>query len=252
LWRFQFCNINKTGFMNKNVNLIATSAIIAIFLMLGSCAKTYVGSGEAVTVSRDAGKFTAVVLSMDATLNVTDSAVNSCSVSAQQNLQEAIITRLDGNTLVITSKGTIVSDVPIVINVSMNRTEMFEVNGSGRIIGMNTLKNDKMDFEVNGSGNIKLDLVTDHIACAVTGSGNLDLSGKTNSFDVEINGSGIVNAYNLQTLTSKAKINGSGECYLTVDETLKATVSGSGNIKYKGNPKTDKNVSGSGTIEQTN
>ncbi|MBL0341522.1 MAG: DUF2807 domain-containing protein [Bacteroidetes bacterium] len=234
--------------INSKVNLL----LVVVALFLNSCAKTYVGKGDAVAVDRVVGKFSAVILSMDATLYVTDSLEHSCTVNAQQNIQEAIVTRMDGNTLVITSKGTIVSDSPITIYVSMNRAEKFEVNGSGNIIGSNTLKNEKMDFEVNGSGRAQMDVVANYIACAVTGSGNLDLSGRTNSFDVEINGSGKVSAYGLSALTSKAKVTGSGECYVTVGEKLKASVTGSGIIKYQGKPEVVESITGSGIVENTN
>lgn len=238
--------------MTEKFRFAPVVLLAAMILLLQSCSHTYVGEGVPVSETRSVGKFNAIALNMNAIVNVSDSMEHSCNVVAQQNLQEAIIIRTDGSTLVITNKGTIVSDEPIVINVSMSRAAMFEVNGSGKVIGLNTLKNEKMDFEVNGSGSINLDVVTTKIACAATGSGVLELSGSTNSFDAEINGSGVIKAYDLSALTSKVKVNGSGEAFVNVGETLKATIAGSGVIKYKGQPKIDESVSGSGTIEQTN
>ncbi len=217
-----------------------------------SCNRTYVGEGEVMEVTRTVSDFKGIALNMAAKVYIKDSTAHSCVVKAQSNLQEAIITRIDGNTLVITSKGTLVSDEPIVIEISMSRPERFELNGSGEMLGVGQLVNDKMDFEVNGSGTMVMDVVTTSISSAVTGSGNLQLAGKTNSFDVEINGSGKVMAFNLSSLSSKAKVNGSGEAEINSAETLKATVAGSGVIQYKGQPKVDESVSGSGTIKQVN
>ena len=226
------------------------SMLLALVILLVSCGKTYIGEGEVVDVTREVGNFNGIALNMDAIVYVTDTMTHSCVVKAQKNLQEAIITRMDGNILVITSKGTVISDEPIVIEIGMNRAHMFEINGSGQILSTNTFKNEKTDFEVNGSGVIKMDVVANKVTCAVTGSGNLDLSGSTNTFDVEVNGSGTVNAYSLASLISKAKLNGSGMAFLNVGESLKAEVSGSGEIKYKGEPKLDQDITGSGTVER--
>jgi len=234
----------------KHFNAVSILLLLTIFTL--ACNRTYTGEGEIMAVTRTVSDFKGIALNMAATVYIKDSTDHSCVVKAQSNLQEAIITRIDGNTLVITSKGTLVSDEPIVIEISMSRPERFELNGSGEMLGVGQLVNDKMDFEVNGSGTLKVDVVSTSITSAVTGSGNLELSGKTNSFDVEINGSGKVRALNLSALSSKAKVTGSGEAEINSAETLKATVSGSGAIQYKGQPKVDESVSGSGTIKQVN
>lgn len=238
--------------MNYFRHFPTLSFIILLTIFTSACNRTYLGEGEIVSETRSVSDFKGIALNMGATVYIKDSSVHSCVVKAQKNIQEAIITRIDGNTLVITSKGTLISDEPIVIEISMNRPERFELNGSGDLFGVGQLVNDKMDFEVNGSGSLVMDVVATKLTSAVTGSGNLELSGKTNSFDVEINGSGKAKTFNLSTLTSKAKVSGSGEAEINSVETLKATVSGSGNIYYKGQPKVDESISGSGTIKRVN
>lgn len=210
------------------------------------------GEGETVSETRAVSDFKGIAVNMAATVYIKDSTEHSCVVKAQKNIQEAIITRIDGNTLVITSKGTLISDEPIIIEISMSRPERFELNGSGKMISVGQLVNDKMDFEVNGSGSLDMEVVSTQITGAVSGSGNLELAGKTNSFDVEINGSGKVLAFDLSALTCKSKVSGSGDAEINCVETLKATVTGSGNIQYKGEPKVDESISGSGAIKRVN
>jgi hypothetical protein len=220
------------------------------FLCISSCTKTYTGEGEVVAESRDMGTFSSIALNMHVLLLVKDSTAHSCVVKAQQNLQEVIITRLDGKTLVITNKGRIDSDRPIVIEVTMNQAESFEVNGSGKIQSTGTIKNDLIDLEVNGSGSLEMDVVTDKLTAAVSGAGTLNLTGSTNDFDVEISGSGNVNAFDLNTLHSKSKISGSGEINVNVSDKLRAQVNGSGKIYYKGNPEKSIHIEGSGSVEK--
>ncbi|MBK8414097.1 MAG: DUF2807 domain-containing protein [Bacteroidetes bacterium] len=99
---------------------------------------------------REVGEFNRIVLNMEALVVVKDSLVHSCVVKAQGNIQEAIITRMDGNTLVITTKGQLITNEEVVIE-RMNKEMAFEVNGSGKMFLINTFKNDELDFEINGS-----------------------------------------------------------------------------------------------------
>jgi len=234
-------------FISMKIPVLLTG-IIAIFIGLTACNKTYKGEGAPVANVRETGKFDKVVLNMDARVTITDTLENSCVVFAPANVQEAIITRLDGSTLVITSKGTLITDNPVEIKIGLSQAAAFEVNGSGEITGTNIIKNEELDFEVNGSGMLKLEVVAVKVTGAVSGSGNVVLTGSSNDLNVEINGSGNVDAQKFSTLRSKARISGSGEVMLFVEETLDADVGGSGIIKYRGNATLNKSLSGSGEV----
>jgi Putative auto-transporter adhesin, head GIN domain len=238
--------------MKHHKIFLNSMAMLLLFALLSGCGKTYRGEGEMVADIRDVGKFDKVALNMNAIVTVTDTTVHSCTVKAQPNILEAIITRLDGNTLVITSKGTVITDKPVEIALSMSQAAAFEVNGSGEIRGMNTLKNDELDFEVNGSGKLELDVVAVKVTGVVTGSGLVTLTGSSNDLDVEINGSGTVDALRFSALRSKAKIAGSGDAKLLVEESLEANVSGSGIVSYRGEAVVKKKISGSGEVRKIN
>ncbi len=234
--------------MKFHLSPLLITISVLIILAASACNNTHVGEGETVTQAREIGKFDKVVLNMDARVTITDTSANFCVVRAQQNLQEVIITRLDGNTLVITTKGTVVTNEPIEIAIGLSQAAAFEVNGSGEIVGLNTIKNESLDFEVNGSGKLQLDVVAVKITGAVSGSGTVNLTGTSNELNVEINGSGLVDAGEFSTLKSKVRISGSGDVKLLVDETLEANVGGSGVVSYRGNAVVNKKISGSGEV----
>lgn len=223
--------------------------ILCLAALFASCQRTTIGEGQVTADTREVGKFTSVALNMNALVLVKDSLEHSCTVKAQKNLHEVIITRLDGNTLVITTKGQVLSDEPVIIELSLNKEQAFEVNGSGQIRTVNTLKNDELDFEINGSGVVDADVVANSITSNISGSGVLNLRGSANRYNAQISGSGSVNAFQLPVLNSKASVSGSGEAHLNVGETLYAKVSGSGSVRYKGSPSVEKSISGSGTVE---
>ncbi len=226
------------------------TAFCLFALLFSACTQTYHGEGALVPEKRELGKFNSLVLSMNALVTITDTLESSCVVIAQKNIQEAIITRIDGNTLVITSKGNLITDKPVEIAVGLNKASAIEVNGTGEVTGRNTIKNEIFDFEVNGSGKLMLDMVAVKVTGAVTGSGLVKLTGSASNLNVEINGSGTVNAGNFSVNNSKARISGSGSTELMVGESLQATVSGSGVVAYRGNPVVEKKISGSGEIKK--
>jgi len=235
--------------MNHPKLLLVLPTLLLVATLSG-CSKTYKGEGAIVSDIREIGTFDKVALNMDAIVRITDTTGYGCTVNAQQNLLEAIVTRLDGKTLVITTKGDVDTDQPIEILLNMERAQAFEVNGSGEISSTNTLKNEYIDFEVNGSGHLELDAVAVKITGAVTGSGMVNLTGSANDLDVEINGSGSVNAERFSVLRSKAKISGSGEILVLAEKSLDAHVNGSGIVSYRGNAVVDKKISGSGEVKK--
>lgn len=237
-------------FCMKNRFVLQLLSLGLVMFWIAGCTQTYKGEGAMVPETRKLGKFNRLVLSMNAMVTLTDTLESSCVVIAQQNIQEAIITRIDGNTLVITSKGNLVTDKPVEITVGINKASAIEVNGTGEVHSSNTLKNESFDFEVNGSGKLMVDLVAVKVTGAVTGSGLVELNGSANSLDIEINGSGTVNADDFSVSKSKAKISGSGEAGLRVGESLQANISGSGVVNYRGNPVVEKKISGSGEIRK--
>jgi hypothetical protein len=226
--------------------------LLALLFSFSACQRTWHGEGPVVAQSRNVDAFNRVVLNMNALVLIKDSSGHTCTVNAQQNLQEAIVTRMEGNTLIITSKGKLETEMPVTIDISMNRAMAFEVNGSGKIKALNTLKNEEMDIDISGSGEMLAEIIANKVTSAVSGSGKLHISGTANSFDVEINGSGTVDAFNFYCLNSKARISGSGEANLNVAESIRAKVNGSGIISYMGNPEIIKQVNGSGTVEKVN
>ena len=228
---------------NRILGLLSPFALI-----FQGCHETYTGEGPVVVMDRKTGEIHKVAVNMSADVIITDTTVSFCKVHAQENVQEAITTGMDGGVLYISSKGTLITSEPVVVEVGMVRPEGVEVNGSATVKAANTLKNEKLSFEVNGSGSLQADVVSLKTRAYVSGSGMLMLSGSTRELMADISGSGEIKAFSLSTLEAKTDISGSGKAELLVAESLKAQVGGSGEVHYKGNPKVEQRVTGSGSV----
>jgi hypothetical protein len=231
----------------RSAGIIFASLVILFQL---SCGRVIEGEGPVRSQQRQVESFHAIVISLPAKVFVKDSSVSTCLVQAEESLLEAIITRIDGKTLVITSKGVMRPTKPVQVFITSNRISKIEVNGSGQVQSAGTLKTDHADLELNGSGLLELDLVAVDISAGISGSGNLHLSGTCNDLSLEIKGSGMADASGLNALGVKVKVLGSGEAFVNASETLKAKVTGSGEVRYKGDAAVDKAISGTGDVRR--
>ncbi len=217
-------------------------------IMATSCIETVTGDGPVVPAERKLNNFSNIALNLSATVRVFKSEENTVTVFTQQNLTDRVITRIDGTTLVITSKGNLVSNSPIQIEVRMREMENFEVNGSGKIVFDQQVVADYIDFSVTGSGSVKADLNVRKVTTVVTGSGTVELSGATRDLSGEVLGSGTIGAHALKADRAKFKLAGSGEVFTYVVNLLDATVTGSGMVHYSGDPELLMSVTGSGKV----
>ncbi|HEY5823353.1 MAG TPA: head GIN domain-containing protein [Cyclobacteriaceae bacterium] len=137
------------------------------------------------------------------------------------------------------------------VYVSMKTINELQVNGGGKIISENSIATDFITLGVAGSGSMDIDLKGNTVKAEITGAGNLNLKGYATSLDATLGGSGSLTGYACALESAKVRLSGSGNCELTVSNTLDATVMGSGTLKHKGNTKSvTKKIYGSGIVDR--
>jgi hypothetical protein len=135
------------------------------------------------------------------------------------------------------------------IYISMKNINELQVNGGGKIIAENSIASNNLTLAVNGSGSMDIDVKGENLKAEVSGSGSLALRGYATILNGLISGSGNINAFNCSLENAQVKVSGSGNCELTVANTIDAVVMGSGQVKHKGNTKnTQKKIYGSGVV----
>lgn len=135
--------------------------------------------------------------------------------------------------------------------VSVKSITDLQVNGGGRIVSENSIATPMLNLLVAGNGSMDVDIKGDQVTAEVSGSGKMIVKGYATNVNALVSGSGSISAFDCALETAKVKISGSGNCDLTVANTLDATVMGSGVLKHKGNTKnTTKKVYGSGSVDR--
>jgi len=134
------------------------------------------------------------------------------------------------------------------INGIINNKFQANLEGSGALEAK--IEGHSVNINLEGSGDVALEANLENLAVQSEGSGSTVLSGKTKNMDLKLKGSGDIKASSMVARKGSVKIEGSGDCTVTVEDKLDADIKGSGVLKYAGKPKVNSTIRGSGRVER--
>ena len=167
------------------------------------------GSGVAATEQRDVGRFTSIDVSgaLNLRLTVDASAEPSVIVTFDDNLIERVITRVEGDTLILDIDGTmnltgnnnrfIAVSVADIETIRASGATDVEATGMVRSYGLNASGASDIDAEELIAGQIEVDIsgasgvdlyATDAISGSVSGASRLRIHGDPQQVSVESSG----------------------------------------------------------------
>ncbi len=238
----------------KTIKHLFTGAVILLFATT-SCIDNFTvrGNGIEATEGRITNNFEKVKSSGDFDVHITNGDEYEIVITAEQNIIPYIETYVSGNTLNIDIRGVhnIKNSLPMEVFVTTPNLEGVKLSGSG-VITTDYFYTDNFDVIISGSGYISAAIDAENVDALISGSGKLDLAGVATSADFDISGSGKIDAFDLALSNCNAKISGSGDMWVNVEQNLYARISGSGTIYYYGNPAVDSQISGSGKLIHEN
>jgi hypothetical protein len=223
-----------------------------------------------ITKTVDVANIDSVSLEGIGNVYIEQGDTESLSIEAEDNIMPLLVTRVNGNELVLTTQPNqnINPTKPVVYNLTVKDLNALSLKGSGNITA-EPIQSDKMDLSLQGSGNIKLkelnagdlsmeldgsgnididQLTTGTIRSSVNGSGDIQLAGTADSQDISFSGSGNYRAGDLESDSVQVDIPGSSDITVWVNKDLKANIDGSGTIRYYGKPTVNQTGNGSGKL----
>jgi hypothetical protein len=206
-------------------------------------------SGAVVTQGREVGPFTAVRVEGPLDVAVAVGPATSVAVTIDRDLQEAVTTRVEGDTLVVrVEKGDACCRGGGRVDVATPALRAFGLSGSGdaRIEG----GTGDLRLAIGGSGDLSWRGQAGRLAATTSGSGDLALRGTADTVEIAVSGSGDVEARELVARSADVSIAGSGDVEVTLaGGTLSAAVAGCGHVVWHGEARVERaSVAGSGEI----
>ena len=213
-----------------------TSTLFACLTVLPACVLDFGprirGSGVAATETRQVDSFTRVHLRGAADIVAQVAPETLVEVSGDDNLLPYVVTRIEGDTLVIEmERGNNYSfERGLEVRLSAPCIKGISISGSGEV-DVAGVHGEAFEARISGSGDFRAAGAVDHLEASISGSGDMRL-------------------YDLVAREAVLRISGSGDMRVHVTEDIDARVSGSGDISYRGDPRTSLEVSGSGDIRR--
>jgi hypothetical protein len=245
-----------------------TVLLLFCFFVLNGFGFSLDGSGKAMTQLRNIGSFEELEIDISADTIITKGDKAACEITADDNIIPLIITKIEGNRLIITSDRNYSTRTSIKIklqtpkissvilkgsgditvkNISKEKLEAI-IKGSGNITGTGEAKT--LTVEISGSGDVNLTgLKTNDADISIAGTGNFTGTGEAKNLKIDISGSGHARLAELKVNDADIRIMGSGNATINVIDSLTTKIMGSGDVIYSGSPKTvNSSVLGSGSI----
>jgi len=213
--------------------LIKVVSVAILFVTLTACSgDTVKGNGKAGTSLRNLAAFSHVDISGKFNVLITAGVPQKVRVTADSNLLNYIVTKVQGNTLYIMPKKD--------VSIKTTSTPSISVHVK-TLAGLKT------------SGSVKVragDIISKSLQVSTSGMSKIELIGKVDDLNINTRGTAMINSVALPADNVSVDISGMGKVNVKADNSLKVKISGSGEVKYAGNPKITQQVSGVGKILQ--
>jgi hypothetical protein len=234
----------------KTIKLLFFSSVALLFATT-SCIEDFTihGNGMAASEERITTGFNQVKSEGEFDVHITSGDEFDIIVNAESNLLPYIETDVHNHNLRIHIRGihNIKNQLPMEVYITTPYLDGITQSGSGMVTS-DYFISDHFNATISGSGGIStaVDAVT--VDALISGSGRLIISGSATDAGFTVSGSGKIKAGNFNVRDCTAKISGSGNMWVNVEQYLKASISGSGNVFYDGSPDIEKHISGSGNV----
>ena len=228
------------------------------------------GNGDMTTEQRSLSDFDRVANEGAFDVYIIQDEEYSVTIEAESNLIGLIRTRMNGSTLEIDTRDNLKPSQPMKLVIRTPHVNGIRLSGSGlidlgniittscdiRLSGSGLIRGnieaDEISLDISGSGTSEIGIHSNHLETHISGSGEMYFEGAVNTARFDISGSGTIKAYDLPLLKCYAKISGSGDIYVNVEDLLDVNISGSGSVYYIGYPEIHSNISGSGRLVSMN
>lgn len=211
------------------------------------------GSGNVVSLKRNVSPFQKIDVDGVFDIYLVQGKEESLVVETDDNIQQYIITKVEGNTLKIRNKNGISLTQTTKMNIYITFRNIYDLklNGVCNVKGKEELMFDNFSININSVGNVNLKLKSNNLEINSLGVGDCILSGRTKSLYIKLTGVGGVDSERLIADNVSIKSSGVGNTTVYALKELNIYTSGVGNVTYYGDAQIKSiNSSGVGKIKK--
>lgn len=195
------------------------------------------GNGNIIRVKRDnLDGFSRINVSMTINVKVRQGDHYEVIVETDQNLQDHIGTKVEGDELRIFVARSFKRCSKMVVYVTLPKLEGAKASSCGSIKGEGLFKVDTFYAEASSAGDVSLELNTRRVDSRVSSGGDVKLSGTTGELYVASSSGGDFHGVSLQAVVAKVRASSGGSIKVNVKKAFIGRASSGGDVYYYGNP----------------
>lgn len=194
------------------------------------------GNGNVTEDTRKTKEFSSIEVSRGMNVYISQGQDAKIVVKADENLLDAIETRIDGDVLIIRATKNIRSATSKKVFVTTPNLEKIKASSGSNIYSESILEFKSLDVSGSAGSNITLEINSEFVEFSASAGSNLKLKGTTNSFKGKASAGSNVKAEDLVTAICDAKASSGSNIWINVQKELNANVSSGANLFYSGEP----------------
>jgi hypothetical protein len=196
------------------------------------------GDGNVVEENRKVGDFDEIKVSRGMNVYISQGEKIKVVVKADENLLDAIETRIEGDVLEITSNKNIRKATTKKVYVTLPTIKQIKASAGSNVFSQSTLKSKNLRLSGSAGSNMKIEVDCGKMDVSVSAGSNMMLEGKASSFLGKASAGSNLKAEGLISKKCQVKTSSGANIWISVKNNLTAQASSGGNIFYYGNPET--------------
>jgi len=208
-------------------------ALLVLFALVTSCisSQSFIpvkGHGTSIDKSFTVSDFHGIEVSNGFDVTLVQGDAEGLTLTAQENLFEYIIVKVDQGILKIYSDENMMATQPLKARITFKNIDNLRVSGGGDVFGETTIDVNALGIQISGGGDLSSNINTGELDCRISGGGNAKINGRIGTYKLDLTGGGDVQSEVAAT-------------------SLNCTISGGGNFTFRGKEKaTDATIAISG------
>lgn len=236
--------------MKRKIEILSVLFIVAFVLFASGniSAQRLTGNKNVVSQERDVDTFTGIEAGGAFVIYLTIKDQKSVVVESDENLLDAIETKVQGGKLKINSSG-IRNATKLNIYVTAPQINYINLSGAAKLETNNALKAEAIEIIASGASEIDVELNADLLTVNASGASDVDLSGNAGQSNITASGASNVKAKELITQSSDVKASGASNVTVNATENVNTETSGASDVRILGEPSIDNKGKGTSTTK---
>jgi hypothetical protein len=196
------------------------------------------GNGNVVEENRKTDDFEEIKVSRGMNVYLSQGDFTKVFVKADENLLDAIETRMEGDVLKITTNANIRNATEKKVYITAPDISSIHTSAGSNVYSETLIKSKNLDLSCSAGSNVKLEVETGNLEVSVSAGSNVKLDGETDFMHGKASSGSNIKAEGLTTAKCEARVSSGANIWISVQKDLQAHASSGGNIFYYGQPET--------------